>query len=228
MNDISAPSGTRGGIDTYVAAVRAALADLPAGTRDELVRDLPDHLAEVAAEHTGPLDDRLGPPARYAAELRAAAGLPEPRGAVAAPAPVPLPTRLNHGLGRLIGYETFGRFAADLRPAWWVLRGSLAEVLLAALLIGAWPDAGRLMYLSGPVSVFRYLLAAMAVALPFTLAGVLVSVRLGRARLDAGQRTVVALVGLVLVGVAIYSVWPLAVAVLRRGAVPELLYWIFG
>src|SRR3712207_8441378 len=37
-------------IPEYVAAVRAALADLSEATRDELVEDLPDHLAEVEAE----------------------------------------------------------------------------------------------------------------------------------------------------------------------------------
>ncbi|HEY2947781.1 MAG TPA: hypothetical protein VGJ53_05180 [Micromonosporaceae bacterium] len=33
----------------YVERVRAALADLPANQREELLEELPDHLAEVAA-----------------------------------------------------------------------------------------------------------------------------------------------------------------------------------
>ncbi|MEE3919703.1 hypothetical protein V2I01_19575 [Micromonospora sp. BRA006-A] len=37
-------------ITDYVDRVRAALADLPPAVRDELTEDLPEHLAEVAAE----------------------------------------------------------------------------------------------------------------------------------------------------------------------------------
>ena len=56
----------------YAAAVRAALADVPA----DLLDDLEEHLAEVAADGEGSLASRLGPPADYARELRTAAGLP--------------------------------------------------------------------------------------------------------------------------------------------------------
>ena len=68
-------SDTQAALDRYLAGVREALADLPEDVRDELLEDLPAHFAEVLAEHDGSLDDRLGPPAAYAADLRAAAGL---------------------------------------------------------------------------------------------------------------------------------------------------------
>ncbi len=55
-------------------AVRAALSDLPAPARDQLLADLEDHLAEVAAESEQSLTERLGAPEAYAAELRAAYG----------------------------------------------------------------------------------------------------------------------------------------------------------
>ena len=58
----------------YGAAVRAALADLAPDEREELLEDLEDHLAEVAAEPGASLTDRLGDPERYAGELRAAFG----------------------------------------------------------------------------------------------------------------------------------------------------------
>ncbi|WP_433793465.1 HAAS signaling domain-containing protein [Actinoplanes sp. CA-252034] len=61
-------------IAVYVEGVREALAGLPAATRDELLEDLPEHLAEVLAEGGGSLYERLGPPAAYAAELSATAG----------------------------------------------------------------------------------------------------------------------------------------------------------
>jgi uncharacterized membrane protein len=60
----------------YLHRVRAALADLPTETRAELLEDEPAHLAEVLSEGSSGLAERLGPPEKYAAELRAAAGLP--------------------------------------------------------------------------------------------------------------------------------------------------------
>jgi uncharacterized membrane protein len=60
----------------YAAAVRAAVADLGAEERAQLLDDLEAHLQEVAAESDAPLTERLGPPETYAAELRAAYGAP--------------------------------------------------------------------------------------------------------------------------------------------------------
>jgi uncharacterized membrane protein len=84
----SVPPGATIEVDYYYERVAAALADLPQEARDELLEDLPAHFAEVVAEQGGPLVDRLGPPAAYAAEQRAAAGL-DPR-AVKAPDPAPI------------------------------------------------------------------------------------------------------------------------------------------
>ena len=58
----------------YAAAVRAALASLPDAERESLLEDLESHLAEVAGESDQSLEERLGKPATYAAELRAAYG----------------------------------------------------------------------------------------------------------------------------------------------------------
>ncbi|HVE93076.1 MAG TPA: RodZ domain-containing protein [Actinomycetota bacterium] len=60
----------------YLQAVESELADLGEEERGGLLEDLGLHLREVAAEGEGTLQDRLGPPASYAAELRASAGLP--------------------------------------------------------------------------------------------------------------------------------------------------------
>jgi hypothetical protein len=69
----------------YVDAVRAALADLPADDLAEIVEDVRDHLDQVAAEladgaSAAALEERLGTPADYAAELRSAAGYPAAAG----------------------------------------------------------------------------------------------------------------------------------------------------
>jgi HAAS len=59
----------------YLDEVRSHLADLPTDERDDLLEDLEAHVHEVTAATDGPLDDALGPPAAFAAELRASAGL---------------------------------------------------------------------------------------------------------------------------------------------------------
>jgi HAAS len=120
-----------GDVARYAAAVRAAFADLPAPDREALLEDIEDHLVEVAAEPGGPLEERLGPPETYAAELRAWAGLPAP-GAARRRGASRLRRRLErrwraalaHPAGRAVA-----EFLPELRPAWWVLRGYLAVQL---------------------------------------------------------------------------------------------------
>jgi hypothetical protein len=122
-----------GEVARYAAAVRAAFADLPAPDRETLLEDIEDHLVEVAAESGGPLEERLGPPETYAAELRAWAGLPAPG---AARRRRPWASRLGRRLERLwraaLAHPAGGavvEFLPELRPAWWVLRGYLAVQL---------------------------------------------------------------------------------------------------
>jgi uncharacterized membrane protein len=114
----------------YGTAVRAALADLSPDEREELLEDLEDHLAEVAAEPGASLTDRLGDPQQYASELRAAYGararsrrrrlLPRRRRArVLAAALVVLV-----GMGAWLGWRST---QAPARPSW-----SQAQLLAAA------------------------------------------------------------------------------------------------
>ncbi|MEV0002395.1 hypothetical protein AB0H28_08930 [Micromonospora sp. NPDC050980] len=132
-------------ITDYVDRVRAALADLPPALRDELTEDLPEHLAEVAAEGDGALVDRLGPPEAYAAELRTVAGA-EPgrrparlrRLAAARDRAATQVRLLDRQLGPLFGHARVADFLRSLRPAWWLLRA-----WLAALLVGAMTDSDR-------------------------------------------------------------------------------------
>lgn len=68
-------------VAAYVGAVRDELAGLTPEDRADLMEDVSEHVAAVAAEYDdltmGVLVDRLGAPASFAAELREAAGLPE-------------------------------------------------------------------------------------------------------------------------------------------------------
>jgi hypothetical protein len=127
-------------VEEYVEAVRVALADLPEDVRADLLEDLPDHLAEIAAEADGSLRDQLGTPADYAAELRVAAGLG------IGPARMTSSTldrlirgyhrtltqarRLDARLGRGLGFGSLRDLTRALAPGWWVLRGWLVAQLV--------------------------------------------------------------------------------------------------
>ncbi|MEU4569299.1 hypothetical protein [Micromonospora sp. NPDC023956] len=130
-------------ITAYAERVRAALADLPPAQRDELTEDLPEHLAEVAAEDGGSLVDRLGEPEVYAAELRAAAGAPvrstpnlDQRVAGLALGARTRLRALDVRLGPPLGYAAASDYLRLLRPAWWLVRAYLAAMLVTALSTG--------------------------------------------------------------------------------------------
>ncbi|MCZ2827743.1 hypothetical protein O2W14_02690 [Modestobacter sp. VKM Ac-2986] len=121
----------------YLADVEHELADLPADERAALLEDLEQHLAALAEEGDDcPLVIRLGSPAAYAEELRAAAGLPAQGGA----RPAPRRDELRRLLAQVEAHPLTGevrRLWAELRPAWWVLRGYLLIALPSAL-AGQW------------------------------------------------------------------------------------------
>ncbi len=159
---MSAPAGTGTEVTDYAGRVRAALADLPAGDRDDLLAELEDHLAEVAAE--GPLEELLGSPEAYAAELRSSAGLP---------AGV-RPARRRPGLAERPWVRATLDFLPELRPGWWVLRGLLVAWVAALWLSAGMPLIVLLSLLLVPASV---VLGQRSVADPrLRVAGVAASV----------------------------------------------------
>ncbi|WP_433347387.1 HAAS signaling domain-containing protein [Micromonospora sp. CA-111912] len=157
-------------IADYVTRVRAALADLPPTVRDELTEDLAEHLAEVAVEGDESLAARLGTPEAYAAELRAAAGAGGPAAARnldqrAAAVTSWLRARLRATdlrLGPILGYAAASEYLRLLRPAWWVLRGYLAAMLITVITTGA--PFGLLPRLGGSTLAALLLLAVCVVA----------------------------------------------------------------
>ena len=172
-------------ITDYVERVRAALADLPEATRAELLEDLPEHLAEIRAEDTVTLTDRLGTPEAYAAELRATAaafvgGFPDPpkrrfEPLLAARADVMrVLGSADVRVGPLLGYPKASDFLQLLRPAWWVLRGYLAAMALAYFVDGQSTQVGLLPRIGNSTLVALVLLAGCIV----------VSVALGRRRFE--------------------------------------------
>jgi hypothetical protein len=136
------PVGVAAGVAAYVREVRVELADLPAEDVDDLTGGMEADLTELAAESGGDLIGRLGSPSRYAAELRAAAGLPErvagsgrQRGSLAG-----VVARVQASFARLTGQHPWLRSATaylvTLRPAWWFVRGYLAAWALWTVFLG--------------------------------------------------------------------------------------------
>jgi len=187
-------------LDAYLDALRECFADLPTAERTELLDDVAGHLAEVAAEDGRPLADRLGPPEQYAAELRAAAGLPAP-GTAATTAIGRWKrrfVRLDRRVGPVFGYDRASDFPRQLAPAWWVLRGYAA----AAVLLWA---------VDGPSLVPRIGGNAWAGGL-ITAAAIVASVWLGRRRPRAVPvRALAGAAQLVFVGLVLAAVAQAAV-----------------
>jgi uncharacterized membrane protein len=156
-------------VTAYAAAVRAALASLPDAERESLLEDLEDHLAEVASESGLPLQERLGRPEDYAAELRSAyAG-----NAATTTRRRPLRDRVRALISSAIGttaYRELREFLPELRPGWWVLRAYLA-VLVITFIFSTGHD---LRPIPNPFSS-RGLLQILA-----TLLAIAISVRIGR------------------------------------------------
>ncbi|WP_250028449.1 HAAS signaling domain-containing protein [Paractinoplanes maris] len=161
-------------ITDYVERVRAALADLPEATRAELLEDLPEHLAEIRAEDTVTLTDRLGTPEAYAAELRTTAaafvgGFPDPpkrrfEPLLEARADVlRILGRADVKVGPVIGYPKASDFLVLLRPAWWVLRGYLAAMAVAYFLDAQSSQVGLLPRIGNSTFVALVLLTGFIV-----------------------------------------------------------------
>lgn len=119
-------------VESYVEAVGRRLADLPDEERADLLDELREHATSITREDSAvDLVARLGTPEAYAAELRAAAGLPEPgrRG----------PGAWFRGIGARIAasrwWPVVGRFARDMTPVAWAVRGAVA-VWLVLLMLG--------------------------------------------------------------------------------------------
>jgi hypothetical protein len=108
----------------YLAALERELADLPPDERAELLEEVEASLQEAGEDP----EASLGTPARFAAELRASAGLP--------PAPTgPEPPRESAWtrLKRDPAFRSALAHMRELAPIWWVAR---AFILLAALTVG--------------------------------------------------------------------------------------------
>ena len=151
----------------FVARVREHLADLTEDERDELLDGLEADLSEQLAEG-GSLPD----PTAYAAELRAAAGLPA---AGRRRLGVPAGNLLDQAREGWLGWTRHNRATSEawtlvqaLRPAWWVLRAWIAVTLLDQMVgpwefVTLWPTLGS--NLVGPVVLVAAIVVSALVGL---------------------------------------------------------------
>lgn len=206
-------------VETYAAAVRAALGDLTDAQRGELLEDLDDHLREVAAEDDRPLVERLGAPDAYAAELRASLGLPEPPAVTSGLVEGALHwlRSATAGVRQTHAWTALAAFLPSLQPAWWLLRAWLLLVVVAALTDA---EAYTLAGLMLPRVEGSRLLAALVLAVL-----VVGSVWRGQrsARLTPAGRTVVVAADLFIAFFAVFAVTSVAspLTPYRYAAAPE-------
>ena len=133
---MSATTAVPPDVAAYLAAVRAALDDLPAAERDDLLAEVELSVLDAAAEG-GPIAARLGPADAFAAELRAAAGLEQS-------APSPTEPQFDLTLRRLQDWwasprvEAVRRALRELAPLWWVLRAYTVVAVWAFAVDADW------------------------------------------------------------------------------------------
>jgi hypothetical protein len=124
-------------VGEYLGAVRAALDDLPAEERDDLLVEVEASIAEVAAESDSAVTARLGPPEEFAAELREAAGF---RGASPQHAEPGSLRALTNRAALHPALRRIRSLANELAPIWWVARGYAAVGILGVWLQTGWAE----------------------------------------------------------------------------------------
>jgi hypothetical protein len=111
-------------VDDYVLRCAPYLADLSAALRSQFEEDIRQIVGEVTAELDGQPDDLVGPPERFVAELRlaAGAGTSEPVDSVDQSPASAAGDAVVQWLSQAV-LPWLRKLASDLRPAWWVARG---------------------------------------------------------------------------------------------------------
>lgn len=156
----------------YAADVRRHLAGLTAEQVEDLTDDLELDLQDTLDDdrrvgHGRTLTELVGPPERYATDLRTSAGLAptaphSPRRPVRSA--VTWPVRTGRALGgRVLAtlrqhawWAPVEAFVVALRPVWWLVRAWVVYVLLVALVVGGYqwvPDSAWTWLLLGAAVV---------------------------------------------------------------------------
>jgi hypothetical protein len=147
----------------YLEALRGELADLQPEERDDLLADVEVSLVEAAAEGES-LEARFGSPARFASELRAAAGLDATESA-ASPSEK-WTTQVRAFLARLDSNRRVARLRrgyGEIAPIWWVARALVfASGLVLLEIVGGWSATNRALPAFGGSTSTALVVAAFA------------------------------------------------------------------
>ena len=161
---------------SYASAVRAALGPLPEAQRESLLEDLENHLAEVASESGVSLQERLGRPEDYAAELRSAYGAGNEISNTGRRRPLhDLTAALLKAVSSNLPDGDLRAFLPELRPGWWVVRAYLVVLFLAFV----FRDGSNLRPIPNPFT------SGGLLQIVASLIAIGISVRLGRRALPA-------------------------------------------
>jgi uncharacterized membrane protein len=133
-------AGSSAEIEAYLAAVAAALSDLPQDERADLLAEVEASLVEAVGDGDRPIAS-LGPPEAFAAELRASAGLGERAAAPASASGIDAIRSLVTVLARRPAVRAVLRLGRELAPAWWLVRGCLVVAAIAAATGASWSIA---------------------------------------------------------------------------------------
>jgi hypothetical protein len=124
-------AGSSAEIEAYLAAVRAALSDLPEDERADLLAEVEASLVDAVGEGDQPIAS-LGPPEAFAAELRSSAGLGDPVVLSARGGDLAALRALAVRFANRPAVHRIVRSARELAPAWWLVRGVLLVAAVAA------------------------------------------------------------------------------------------------
>ena len=133
-------AGSSAEIVAYLAAVRAALSDLPEDERADLLAEVEASLVEAVGEGERTIAS-LGPPQTFAAELRASAGLGEQAAPAVSRSAVDALRAAVAELGRHPAIQRATQLARELAPAWWLVRGGLLIAAAASATGASWSIA---------------------------------------------------------------------------------------
>lgn len=201
MTSTFTDTGREAAIHDYVQRCSPFLLDLTPDQQDQLEDDIRQIVGEVAMELNGQPDDLVGPPLRFVAELRTAAGLP--------PQLPPVPSAQAHSSNRttagpaMVGLLRWTRRTAipwvltllkDLRPAGWVLRGIGLAFVLGALTQGF-----------GHQGIVPNLFGSPTLGILGTIGAVVASVELGRKRLTRRRQGLAVAVASVAAAIALVT-----------------------
>lgn len=164
----------------YLTAVRAGLSDLDTEDRTDLLIQVEQRLVDLGRDGAdrAAIELQLGRAEQFAADLRAAAGLP-PLAEVARATPSTF--AWLEEVAQRPGVQLVSSYLHELRPAWWAVRG----YLLVALCLAALSSGGG--YQLHTLGSYNDVLSTDGsgdrnpFGLMVTLAAVLASIVLGRA-----------------------------------------------